>query len=289
MGIDFKAWRKKTYKNVSLEMVGDHIMIVYFDKPPVNVGDWDTVISFDEIYRGIREDDDIRCIINSGKDTPYKGKHYFCAGADIKQWSGRDKDMPGIPRPPVRPMIFPRHNFECEAGFLASKPFISMVNGTAVGFGADWILISDIAIASEDARIGWTYIRVGIPPYEGGTWLLPRRVSVNIAMELLTTGRIIDADEALRLGIFNKVVPHNQLRDATLELATWYAEKGPPLAIGATRSLIWQGLTQGFHQHLQAVELAEGCVGPDRREAMAAWVEKREPHYEYKGAPGRGG
>ena len=287
MGYDFTAWRKVKYPTISLEMVGDHIVIINFDNPPVNAENWESVVALDTIWDGIRNDDEIRCTIITGNDREYKGKHYFCAGADIKQWSGRDKDMPDISTPPVRPQIFPRHAFECEAGFIGSKPFLAMVNGTAVGVGADWAIVSDMTIASDDARIGWVYILRGIAPYEGGTWLLPRRVGVNIAFELLTTGRIIEADEALRLGIFNKVVPHNQLRDATLEYARWYAEKGPPLAIGATRTLIYTGLTQDYHSHMQMVELAEGNIAPDRIEAMAAWVEKREPKFQYKGSPGK--
>ena len=287
MGYDFTAWRRDTYPSVSLEFVGEHICIIYFDNPPVNAENWESVVALDNIWRGIREDDGIRCTIITGKDTPYKGKHYFCAGADVKQWSGRDKKMPDIPTPPVRPQIFPRHAFECEASYLASKPFIAMVNGTAVGVGADWAIVADMTIASDDARIGWVYILRGIAPYEGATWLLPRRVPTNIAFELLTTGRIIEAEEAARLGIFNKVVPHEQLREATLEYARWYAEKGPPLAIGATRTLIYTGLNQDYHTHLQMVELAEGNIGPDRIEAMAAWVEKREAKFQYKGAPGK--
>jgi len=286
MGNNFKAWRNKKYEQASIEMVGDHLVIVYFDNPPVNAGGWPNVISLDEIYAGIREDDDIRCSIITGKDTAYKDKHYFCAGADIKEWSGRDEGASKYEEP-VRPMQFPRHAFECEASYLASKPSIAMVNGAAVGYGADWVLVSDLAIAADDASIGWVYILRGIAPYEGGTWLLPKIVGLRKAMELLTTGRIIDAEEAYRLNIFNKVVPHDQLRDATLEYAQWYAEKGPPLALGVTRTLIYEGLNMSFHQHLQMVEMANSIVGPDRKEAMAAWVERREPKFEYKGAPGK--
>jgi len=283
MGIDFKAWRKKKYEQASIEMVGDHIVIVYFDNPPVNSRGWPNVISLDEIYAGIREDDGIRCSIITGKDTPYKGKHYFCAGADVKEWSGTDTATAETDQP-KRPMVFPRHAFECESSYLAGKPSIAMVNGTAVGYGADWVLVSDLAIASDDATIGWVYILRGLAPVEGGTWMLPKIVGMRKAMELLTMGRIIDAEEAYRLNIFNKVVPHDQLRDATLEWAQWYAEKGPPLALGLTRTLIREGLNMTFHQHLQMVEMADSIVGPDRKEAMAAWVERREPKFEYKGA-----
>ncbi|MDD5038844.1 MAG: enoyl-CoA hydratase/isomerase family protein, partial [Dehalococcoidales bacterium] len=277
---------KKNYEQASLEIVGDHIVIVSFDNPPVNAGVWANVYSLDDIYAGIREDDDIRCSIITGNDTPYKGKHYFCGGADIKEWSGSDTGATQESGP-VRPMVFPRHAFECESSYLASKPSIAMVNGAAIGYGADWVLMSDLAIASDDATIGWVYILRGIAPYEGGTWMLPQIVGMRKAMELLTMGTIIDAEEGYRLNIFNKVVPHNQLRDTALEWAKWYAEKGPPLALGVTRTLIREGLNMSFHQHLQMVEMANSIVGPDRKEAMAAWVEKREPKFEYKGAPGK--
>lgn len=281
MGRDFKAWRKAKYEQASVEMVGEHIAIVYFDNPPVNAGGWPNVISLDEIYRGIREDDDIRCSIITGNDREYKGKHYFCAGADIKEWSGADTGKAEI-EAPVRPMIFPRHAYECESCYNTGKPSIAMVNGVAVGYGADWSIVTDITIAADDASIGWVYIRRGLAPVEGGTWLLPRRIGTNRAAELLMTGKIIDAQEAYRLGIFNKVVPHDQLREATMEYAKWFAE-GPPLALGATRSLIYQGLQQGYREHLETVELVQGNIGADRKEAMLAWVEKREPVFEGKG------
>jgi len=283
--MDYKAWRKKEYPFTSLEMVGDHIMVVYFDNPPVNASNLERAVAWDEIFSHIADDDDIRCVIISGKDTEYKGKHYFCAGADVKVWSGHDKGE-RMPARRDRPMIFPREARQCEALFTCGKPSIAMVNGTAVGVGADWAVATDLTIASDDARIGWVYILRGIAPYEGGTWLLPRRIGVNRAMELLITGKIIDAQEAYRLGIFNKVVPHGQLWEATMEYAQWFV-KGPPLAIGATRALVWQGLGMTFPEHLKSVEFAEGCVNADRQEAMAAWVEKREPSYQGKGIPGR--
>ena len=234
-----------------------------------------------EIYHSIGEDEDIRCSIITGNDTAYKGKHYFSAGADVKAWSGRDKGT--VKRAhAVRPMIFPVSPNRCLDCYNSDKPSIAMVNGTAIGAGADHAIATDITIASDDARIGWLYILRGLIPDDGGCWLLTKRIGINRAMELLLTGKIIDAEEAYRLGIFNKVVPHDQLRDATMEYANWFA-KGPPLAIGATRRLAWQSLSQTYHEHMEAVTFAAPNVGADRREGMAAWAEKREPHYEGKG------
>ena len=287
--MDFKAWRKGKYDAASIEMVGDHIVIVYFDNPPVNAANRDRVtVSEPAIFEGIAKDDDIRCVIITGKDEPYKGKHYFCAGADVKQWSARDEDTPDAPPQIldgfVRPMVFPRGAPECLLLWECGKPSIAAVNGAATGVGADWAIVTDITIAADDARIGWSYVQRGVVAMEGGTWLLPRRIGVNRAMELLVTGNIIDAEEAYRIGVFNKLVPHDQLMDATMEYAKWFV-KGPPTTIGITRAMVWQGLDMTFPEHLKSIELAAGCINADRAEAMKAWVEKREPKFEGMGRP----
>jgi enoyl-CoA hydratase/carnithine racemase len=283
--MDFKAYRKGNYPAASIEMIGDHIIVVYFDNPPVNAANRDRItLSEPPIFEGIAKDDDIRCVIVTGKDTEYKGKHYFCAGADVKQWSARDGQPATKQEGYVRPMIFPRAYPECELLWNCGKPSIAMVNGAATGVGADWAICTDLSIASDDARIGWSYVQRGVVAMEGGTWLLPRRIGVNRAMELLITGKIIDAQEAYRVGIFNQVVPHDQLLDATMEYANWFV-KGPPTTIGITRAMVWQGLDMTFPEHLKSIELAAGCINADRAEAMAAWVEKREATYEGQGRP----
>lgn len=286
--MDFKAWRKKKYPQAAVEMVGDHIAVVYFDNPPVNAVSRERISESEpEIFDGIAKDDDIRCVILTGRDTEYKGKHYFCAGADVKRWSARDEDTDTIPMIEegfVRPNVFPRAFIECEAVWQCGKPSIAMVNGAATGVGADWAIVTDITIASDDARIGWSYVQRGVVAMEGGTWLLPRRIGVNRAMELLITGKIIEADEAYRIGIFNKMVPHEQLWDATMEYAQWFV-KGPPTTIGITRAMVWQGLDMTFPEHLKSIELAAGCINADRKEAMKAWVEKREANYDGLGRP----
>jgi len=286
--MDFKAWRKGKYPAAAVEMVGDHIVIVYFDNPPVNAANRDRISDSEPaIFEGIAKDDDIRCVILTGRDAEYKGKHYFCAGADVKGWSASDADTEEAPRIPenyVRPMVFPRAYPECELVWNCGKPSIAMVNGAATGVGADWAIVTDITVAADDARIGWSYVQRGVVAMEGGTWLLPRRVGVNRAMELLVTGNIIDAEEAYRIGVFNKVVPHDQLMEATMEYAQWFV-KGPPTTIGITRAMVWQGLDMTFPEHLKSIELAAGCINADRAEAMKAWVEKRGARYDGMGRP----
>jgi enoyl-CoA hydratase/carnithine racemase len=279
--VDFKEWRNRSYDGFQLEFIDDRIVIIYYNNPPVNAGARGMLTSLEKIYTGIGNDEDIRCSIITGNDTPYKDKHYFSAGADVKAWSSRDRGKAERTMP-IRPMINPPLPNRGEVCFNNGKPTIAMVNGTAVGAGADHIIACDIAIAADNARIGWSYIQRGGIPYDGGTWLLPRRIGLSNAFELLTTGKIISAEEAYRLGIFTKIVPHSLLRETTLELAQWYA-KGPPLAIGATRALIYQGLSQTYKEHMETLRFAAGCVGVDRKEGMASWAEKREPQWEGKG------
>ena len=295
MGTNWKAWRTRKYKQLDFEFVGDHIVIMYMNNPPVNAHGIQIVHDMDDAWAGIREDNDVRCVILTGDDTTYKGKHYFSAGADIKDWSGRDfgQGLPGfeswvdgkwefMPRE-ERPMIMPRGSLQVEAIHNSGKVSIAMVNGTCAGAACDFVLACDLSIAADDIIMQWSYILRGIAPFEGGCWLLPRRIGIHKAFDLLTTGRTITAKEADDLGILNKVVPRDQLRDAVMEYAKWYGEKGPPLAIGGTRHMIYTGLEQSFRDHLDSTIFIQGNFKPDRKEAMAAWVEKREPHYEGKG------
>ena len=162
------------------------------------------------------------------------------------------------------------------------KPSIAMVNGSARGMGVDWALACDLVVASERATFGMAYILQGLVAADGGPWYITRRCGYGVAMDLVLTGRVIDAEEALRLNMINKVVSHDQLEKETYALADLIANKRSPMAIKLARNGIYQAVNQTLLDNLDNIGVGFTWSGmsPFSREAMKAWVEKREPNFE---------
>jgi enoyl-CoA hydratase/carnithine racemase len=161
------------------------------------------------------------------------------------------------------------------------KPVIAMVNGLAVGAGMGMCLMCDVRIASDEARFSTGYVRVGLVPGDGDTYFLPRLVGPAKALELLWTADFIDAAEALRLGIVNRVVPAADLREATWTFARQVAE-GPPIPIRMIKRLVYQSLRLDLRTHLDLVSSHMAIVRQtaDHAEGVAAFKEKRAPRFQ---------
>jgi len=159
-------------------------------------------------------------------------------------------------------------------------PTIAMVNGFAVGGGFDYACACDIRIGSEKARFGSAFIGVGLVPETGGGYLLPRIVGLSKALEILYTGKWVDAREAERIGLLNKLVPAGELERETMELAK-HLVKAPPISIKMTKQLVYKGLETDLETALQMAAAYQAIVTytEDHREGIAAWREKREPDY----------
>lgn len=238
---------------------------------------------FDRYWRALLQevklDPDIRVVIITGA-----GDRAFSSGANIKDWGGREaavkkgemerrRRSTAISEGTTIPYLWIR---------ALQKPSIAMVNGLAVGMGADLALACDFRVASDRAYFWWAYILRGMVPMDGGCWTLPRLVGASKAMELLMTGDRVYADEALRLGLVNKVVPHEQLREATMELANKIA-KGPWAAIQLVRYTVYCAERQSFQETLDLSMLAANLERETIAEGMiAAGVEKREADFEGK-------
>lgn len=158
------------------------------------------------------------------------------------------------------------------------KPTIASVNGPAMGAGCDLTLACDIRIAAETASFGEVYTKIGAMPDTGGTYFLPRIVGVAKACELIFTGDTIDAREAERIGLVSKVVPVEKLEETTGELATKLA-KGPSVAIGLAKNLIYSGLTSDLPNALERIasDMAICLQTKDIQEGLTAFREKRAP------------
>lgn len=161
------------------------------------------------------------------------------------------------------------------------KPLLAAVNGPAVGLGMDLASICDIRLASQSARFGMLYVRTGAVPRMGGCYLLPRIVGLATALELIWTGRLIDAQEALGIGYVSRVLPPAELLPATRELARQLA-KSPSLVIRLTKGLIYGSWRVDFHAALEAALQAATLdhVSEDAVEGPRAWLEKREPVFK---------
>lgn len=174
------------------------------------------------IFRDVQNDDAVDVITLTGAGRA------FCAGADLKE-------------PPVDKQAVDKIFVEAREILVSilevDKPIISAVNGPATGLGVTLALFPDIVIASDRARLGDTHVKVGLTAGDGGAVIWPILVGVNKAKELLMTGEVIEADEALRIGLVNHVVPHDKLDEKVMVMAQELAS-GHTMAIRSTKKAV---------------------------------------------------
>ena len=161
------------------------------------------------------------------------------------------------------------------------KPVIAMVNGLAVGAGMGMCVMCDVRIAAASARFSTGYVKVGLVPGDGDTFFLPRLVGPAKALELLWTADFIEAPEAHRLGIVQRVVPDAELHDVTYALARQIAE-GPQIPVRMIKRLVYQSLKLDLRTHLDLVSSHMSIVRQtaDHAEGVAAFKEKRPPKFQ---------
>ena len=221
-----------------------------------------------ELLDEIEHDDSIGVVVLTGA-----GEKSFIAGADIGEFEGRS------PFDQREAMKSPRI-FDVAATF--PKPVIAMVNGFCLGGGCELAMSCDMRIASEKARFGQPEIKLGLIPGGGGTQRLPRLVGLGHAMRLTLTGEMIGAAEAERIGLVEMVVPHEELRAKTLELASKIAAMSP-LTVHVTKQAIRASQRMSIDEGI-AYERDLFCLcfsTEDKEEGVAAFLGKRAP--EWKG------
>jgi 2-(1,2-epoxy-1,2-dihydrophenyl)acetyl-CoA isomerase len=201
------------------------------------------------------------------------GEH-FCAGGDVKFM--RDNPMTAADGQTRVEAI--NRAILALARFRA--PTIAMVDGAAAGAGCNLALACDLVIASDRARFGEMFARIGLIPDAGGTYFLPRRVGLARAKELVFTGDIIDAREADRIGLVNRVVPTGDLERETMALARGIAD-GPPQVLAAAKALLDRapGLDLESALHWEALTQGRMIAAGDHREGLRAFFEKRAPRF----------
>ncbi len=228
-----------------------------------------------EAIEEAKRDDEVKVLVVTGAGRG------FCAGGSV---SGLASTAAGSQEKPLAA----RRNHMREGVHRVpralenlDKPYIGSINGPAAGAGMDMASMCDIRIASDKARFGMRYVAMGIIPGDGGCYFLPRIVGIAKACELIWTGRMFDAQEALQMGYVTKVVPHDELPEATWELATQLAN-GPTVAIQMAKKLIYRCLNLDLNRALEASEAAMLVIQSteDAREGPKAWLEKRRPVFK---------
>jgi 2-(1,2-epoxy-1,2-dihydrophenyl)acetyl-CoA isomerase len=216
------------------------------------------------------KDEEVRAVIITGAGRA------FCAGGDVKfmkqEW-------------PVYDLVV---RMERVTGFIKAmldlpKPIIASVNGPAVGAGCNIALAADLVLASEKATFCQVFTRIGLIPDCGGIYLLPRRVGMTKAKELILTARTIEAGEAERIGLVNRVVPAEALEEETRKIAAELAS-GATMAIGIAKRLLNQSYESDFETILQAENSNQVLLrkAEDHREGVRAFFEKRKPEFKGK-------
>jgi enoyl-CoA hydratase len=244
------------------------VVTVTIDRPEArNALDRPTLAAIVEAFEAIDHDTDVRCAILTGA-----GEKAFVAGADIKAMAELDRDGGRI--------------FSAAAQAAADRiegarvPVIAAVNGFALGGGCELALACDFIYASRTAQFGQPEVSLGVIPGIGGTQRLPRRVGQAMARELIFTGAIIDAAEALRIGLANAVVEPGELMARVRAVADQIAAKAP-LAIAAAKQAVRDGgdLPQVAGMELERDLFARAFATHDQKEGMRAFIEKRAPHW----------
>jgi enoyl-CoA hydratase/carnithine racemase len=250
-----------------------HMATVTINRPEAkNAFSAEMISLWRQSFEEARRDSGIRVVVVTGKgDT-------FCSGGDIRDMAeGKltSWDMKNFLWEGVHRVIFSLEDLD--------KPVIAAVNGAAMGAGLDMALMCDLRVCSDKAKLAESYIMMGVVPGDGGAYFLPRLVGVARALELLLTGRVLNAQEAFDMGLVNRVVPHRQLMEETMKLAESIADK-PPLAVRMIKRAVYQGLTSSLRAHLDYIssQLALLTETKDHHEAARSFLEKRRPRFTGK-------
>jgi enoyl-CoA hydratase/carnithine racemase len=249
-----------------------HIATITLNRPDrLNAISLPMLMSLSAALRQADADPEVRVIILTGAGRG------FCSGLDLKDMGGLFAgggagglagrfDLPNSP-----PVVL----------HTTDKPVLCALNGAAVGYGLDLALGCDMRIASDQARLGAVFARRGVVPESGGTWLLPRLIGWAKASELAFRGAMLNAEEALKLGLVNAVVPNERLMSET---HAWAEEIGSnaPLAVQATKRMMRLGLEESFEANVHHVflQLLPLFASQDFREGVQAYLEKREPRFQ---------
>ncbi|MBM3945821.1 MAG: enoyl-CoA hydratase [SAR202 cluster bacterium] len=259
-----------------LYTVDEHVATITLNRPErMNAFDDLMVSEWADAIRSAQGDEGVRVVVVTGAGRA------FCAGANLRPRAEGDVLREAAATAERRNSLrFSVHRVPQMLQYL-DKPYIAAVNGAAVGAGMDMCSMADVRIASDHARFAMSYVNIGLIPGDGGAWLLPRLVGVQRALQLIWSGEMFDAQEALRMGYVARVVPGPSLMAETLAYAKGLAD-GPPVAIQMAKRLVYRGLDSSFLEGLEAAQAAMSIVQStqDADEGRQAFREKRRPVFK---------
>ncbi|HMM19937.1 MAG TPA: short-chain-enoyl-CoA hydratase [Selenomonadales bacterium] len=260
----------RAYENL-LFQADNGLGIVAINRPgALNALNAATICELGRLLDELSKDDTIKAIILTGS-----GEKSFVAGADIAEMQAMT--------------VIKGRNWSKSAQAVLNKienlpkPVIAAINGYALGGGCEIAMACDIRIASDKAKLGQPEVSLGIPPGFGGTQRLARLIGKGRAKELLFTGEMIDAPEAYRIGLVNKVVAPEELMDAAKAMAKKIMSRAP-VAVQACKAAVNEGLDMDLDSGIAyEAEVFGLCFATDdQKEGMAAFLEKRQVHFSGK-------
>src|SRR5262252_6607221 len=268
-----------SYSEILLD-VSDGVAVVTLNRPDrLNAYTPTMGRELADAFAACDADDAVRAIVVTGAGRA------FCAGADLARGGGSfDREAADEYRatPPDRPWAKPRRAI---APWDVRKPIIAAINGPAVGVGATLPMQWDIRLAGESARIGFVFVRRGVVPEALSTWILPRLVGMARAAELLMTGRLLGAREALEFGLVSRVVPDAELLPTARALGEEIARDTAPVSVAITKWLLW-GMQRETDlaraDDLDARAFWWTGRQPDAAEGVRAFLEKRAPRWSMR-------
>lgn len=252
-----------------------HVLTLTLNRPDMlnSVGELGDGDAFAATFQAINDDMDIRCVILTGAGRAFSsGGNIKAMREGLAQFAGGGTQLRDQYQNNVHRIARALYGFDV--------PMIAAVNGPAVGLGCDVACMADIRLAGASAKFGVPFLKLGLIPGDGGSWLLPRVVGQSRACEMLFTGDLIDAETAAAWGLVSQVVPDDRLMDEARALAARIAAKAPH-ALRLTKRLMRQGRDMSYEGALELAASTQSLLhlSNDHREGVAALVEKREARF----------
>jgi enoyl-CoA hydratase/carnithine racemase len=248
------------------------VAVITFNRPDrLNSLTFEVYRELTDTLATLRSRDEVRVVVLTGRGRG------FCSGGDVEEIIGElfKRDMNGL-------LDFTRMTCELIRNIRAlPKPVIASLNGTVAGAGAVIALACDLRIAAQTAKIAFLFVKVGLAGADmGAAFMLPRIVGLSKATEMLYTGDFISAEEAGRIGLYNRVVTADELEAEAIRWAEKLAA-GPAFALGITKASLNRELDMSLEMALEAESAAQAIcmLNPDFREAYQAFTEKRAPEF----------
>ena len=253
--------------------VSDGVGTIRLNRPQArNAFTFDMIREWAQILRAAKSDDAVRVIVLTGT-----GDKAFCSGVDLGSISNANPNLTPLQR---KSQLHDEIHQVAHALADLDKPVIASINGVAVGAGLDMALMCDLRIMSTTAKVSEGYVNVGLTPGDGGAYYLPRIVGISKALELLLTGEFIDAAEALRIGLVNRLAAPEDLTEETQRFARSIADQAP-VTVRLIKRATYQSADVDLRTALDLISshFAVVAATEDAAEALAALKEKRPPNY----------